>query len=71
MFDMVAGFDILGVGTLVGAILFLGGLIRVLLDNRSFEQVNRRHAETEVAKRAPSDPDKGAPGSPPRTRRAA
>lgn len=71
MFDIFAGFDILGVGTLVGAILFFSGLIRVLMDNRSFEQVNRKHAEQKDERRAPSDPDRGAPGSTPRTRRAA
>lgn len=42
--DIFAGFDILGVGTLLGSLLFLGGLVWLLVDNRSFDEVNRRHA---------------------------
>lgn len=44
MMEIFAGFDILGLGTLLGSVLFLAGLLRVLLDNRSFDEVNRRHA---------------------------
>lgn len=42
--DIFAGFDILGLGTLLGSILFLGALVWLLVDNRSFDEVNRRHA---------------------------
>ena len=37
-----AGFDVLGVGTLVGMLLFLGALIWVLVDNRSFDDLQPR-----------------------------
>lgn len=44
MLDILAQIDILGLSTLLGSLLFLGGLLWLLLDNRSFEELNRRHA---------------------------
>lgn len=52
MLDIFAGFDILGLGTLLGSLLFLAGLIWVLVDDRSFDEVNRRHAARAEAARA-------------------
>ena len=42
MLDILAQFDPLGLGALVGSILFLAALIWVLLDNRSFEDLNQK-----------------------------
>ncbi len=86
MMEIFAGFDILGLGTLLGSVLFLGGLLWVLLDNRSFEEVNRRHAAaaeredrastqggSQVGDRGKRRPgtDDGSPGRPSRPGRAA
>lgn len=86
MFDIVASFDILGLATLLGALLFLGGLILVLVENRSFEELERRHmAGVEPSSPArgdaappsvadaedPTHPRKGAPIRPHRPGRAA
>lgn len=43
MFDIVVGLDVLGLGFLLGALLFLAGLVKVLLENRSFEDLNRAY----------------------------
>ncbi len=45
MLDILSRFDILGLGALVGAILFVGALLRVLLDNRSFDDIDRARRE--------------------------
>lgn len=86
MFDIVTSFDILGLATLLGALLFLGGLILVLVENRSFEELERRHmagvepsspagadaAPSSVAgTEDPTHPRKGAPIRPRRPGRAA
>ena len=42
MLDIIARFDLLGVGAIIGSIAFLGLLVRVLVDNRSFHDVDRR-----------------------------
>ena len=39
MMSFIAGIDALGLGTLIGSLLFLGGLLWVILDNRSFEDL--------------------------------
>lgn len=40
MLNLLTGFDPLGIGTLIGSILFLGALVWVLVDNRSFYELN-------------------------------
>lgn len=47
MLDILAQFDILGLGTLVGSVLFLAGLLWVLVDNRSFERLDQGHRAPE------------------------
>ena len=66
MLDTIAGFDALGIGAIVGSLLFLGVLLRVLLDNRSFDDLERRRS-------AASEPDSSPPRAPhgPRTPRRA
>lgn len=46
MFEFLIGFDVLGGGTLVGALVLLVGLIWVLVEDRPLEDLNRRHAES-------------------------
>ena len=40
MLEYLAGIDVLGLGMLIGSLLFLGALLWVLLDNRSFSELN-------------------------------
>lgn len=47
MFEFLMGFDVLGVGALLGALLLLGGLIWILVQNRPLEDLNRRYAESQ------------------------
>lgn len=54
MLDILAQFDALGLGTLAGSLLFLAGLIWVLVDNRSFEEVSRRHQDAVAPKARPA-----------------
>lgn len=43
MFDFLAGFDLLGVGAALAGLLLLGWLIWMIVDNRSFDELNERH----------------------------
>lgn len=52
MLDILAQFDALGLGTMAGSLLLLAGFIWVLVDNRSFEEVSRRHREAVAPKAA-------------------
>ncbi len=79
MLDILSQFDALGLGAIVGSLLFLAGLIWVLVDNRSFVEVDRRRGVV-VEPRVPdaddvvsSDPRRGGgrPVRPGRPRRAA
>jgi hypothetical protein len=45
--NIIAQFDALGWAVLLGSILFLAGLLRLLVDNRSFEVFSTPHAGTE------------------------
>lgn len=83
MFDIIAQFDILGLGTLIGAILFLAALIWVIVDDRSFENLEDRHARevrpnrrdsapTEQDRQVhPHRPEDGAPARPKHPKKAA
>ena len=84
MWENLAQFDILGVGALLGALLYFGILIWFLVGNRSFQELERRHVdrreradrrEREERQRTTS-PETGAPtptvpehGKSPRPRR--
>lgn len=48
MLEFLSGFDALGLGTLVGSLLFLGALIWVLVENRTFDQLNQRGAAADA-----------------------
>lgn len=84
MWENLAQFDILGVGVLLGALLYLGILIWFLVGNRSFEGLERRRADpspravpsrlaraTETENAEPKGADHGKPSRPGRKGRAA
>lgn len=52
------GFDILGVGTLLGCLLFLGALVWALADNRSFHEVQPRSRRRGASDIDPVQPER-------------
>lgn len=52
MMSFISGIDALGLGALIGSLLFLGGLLWVIFDNRSFE-----HLEPTTRPGNPADPE--------------
>lgn len=55
MFEFLMGFDVIGLATLLGALLLLGATIWVLVENRPLEDLNRRHHDSAAAPTHPGE----------------